>query len=75
MLMNCGHATQWTEGGVSIVELRQLVSIELDRTKMTADDAVVWVTSSPGGLSDVQHVRIALMGHARLEQEGIVRTD
>jgi hypothetical protein len=75
MLMNCGHATLWTEGGTSVVELHQLSSIELGRTKMTADDAVVWVTPSPGGLSDVQHVRIALMGHARLVQEGIVRTD
>ena len=75
MQMSCGHALLWTEGTARVVELRGLTSIELDHTRLTADNAVVWITPSAGGLGDEQRVRIALIGNARLEQGQIVRMD
>jgi hypothetical protein len=75
MEMKCGHALLWTEGAARVVELRGLTSIELDHTRLTADDAVVWIMPSAGGLGDEQRVRIALIGNARLLQGQIVRMD
>jgi LPS transport system D len=75
MLMECAHAQLWTEGTASVIELHRLKGIELPHAKLTGDDAVVWITPSPGGLVDEQQIRIALIGHARLDQAGIVRMD
>ena len=75
MEMSCGHALLWTEGAGRVVELRGLKSIELGHTRLSGDDAVVWIAPSAGGLGDEQRVRIALIGNARLEQDEIVRMD
>ena len=59
------HATTWTEGRGSVVELHGPIDIKLDHARLTADNAVVWLSRLPGGLLDEQRVEIALMGHAR----------
>jgi len=42
---------------------------------MSADDAVVWLTPNPGGPAGSHRVQISLLGHARLEQQGVLRLD
>jgi hypothetical protein len=69
------HATTWTEGRGSVVELHGPIDIKLDHARLTADNAVVWLSRLPGGLLDEQRVEIALMGHAKLTQENVVRTE
>ncbi|HSV13416.1 MAG TPA: LPS assembly protein LptD, partial [Tepidisphaeraceae bacterium] len=62
-------------GRTNVVELKGPVDIRLDHTRLTADNAVIWLHPLPGGLLDEQRVEISLIGNARLTQEGIVRTE
>jgi lipopolysaccharide export system protein LptA len=75
MQMNGSQATVWNEGRTNVVELKGPVEIHLDHTRLTADNAVVWLNPLPGGLLDEQRVQIALIGNARLSQDGIIRTE
>jgi hypothetical protein len=63
---------------VSVVELGSLnsaipVEIRIDRTVLKASSAVVWIARSRGTVVDSQEVRIALLGDASLEQDGVTR--
>jgi hypothetical protein len=77
--IKCDSANVWdqynVDGQVGVAELRGPVSIEVDHTKMSADNAVVWLNPNPGGTVDSHRVQIALIGHARLEQQGVLRLD
>ncbi len=73
--MSADHALVWSNQDTSIVEFPGPVSIELDRTRLSADRAVVWFSPAPGGLLDEQRVDIALIGNARLQQGDILRVD
>lgn len=73
--MNGSNARVWYEEKTSVVELLGPVHIELDHTRLTADNAVIWISPAPNGLLTEQHVEIALMGNAELRQGDIVRTE
>jgi hypothetical protein len=73
--LNGSHASVWYEEKTSVVELSGPVHIDLDHTRLTADNAVIWISPSPNGLLTEQRVEIALMGNAELRQGEIVRTE
>jgi lipopolysaccharide assembly outer membrane protein LptD (OstA) len=71
-------ATTWVDQAnaqVNIVQLEGGVTIELDRTKMSADSAVVWLTPIKGGLLEQQAAQVALLGNAVIEQPGQARRE
>jgi hypothetical protein len=72
LVMTAGKVLLWDDGKTSVVELAGPVHIELAHTKMSAENAVVWITS---GKSDAQRVEIVLLGKAELKQQGILRLD
>lgn len=78
-----GHqAATWPQPGVggqaesNVVQVTGPVEIRMDHTRMFADGAVVWLTPIRGTVIEQQRAEIALIGHARVEQEdvGIART-
>lgn len=65
-------------GVTSVVQLGETgsgstIQLAIDGTRMTAQAAVVWISRAPGTVSDSQLVRIALLGDAHLEQDGVIR--
>jgi hypothetical protein len=78
--IRAGRAATWDAGGTNVMELLGApqatggVVIDLDRTHMTADNAVVWLSASVGGQPDEQNVTIALLGHAQLQQPEVTRS-
>ena len=73
--MTCSTAYLWDHDSTSIAELHGPVRIELDHTKMLAENAVVWLSPYPGGPANSQKVQIALIGRAQLQQQGVLRLD
>jgi hypothetical protein len=72
--MTAARATTWTEEGTNVVMLEGPgVAIDLDRTRMTADRAVVWIRPTKGTLLQEQSAEIALLGNYTLDQQGQVR--
>jgi lipopolysaccharide export system protein LptA len=66
LLASAKHAGTWVSGQTNIVQLEGPVSIELDDLKLTADNAVIWMSPAPGGLLQEQQANIALIGNATL---------
>jgi lipopolysaccharide assembly outer membrane protein LptD (OstA) len=74
LIINADRATTWVDEGTNVVMLEGPgVSIELDRTKMTADRAVVWLSPAKGGLLQEQDAQIALLGNVNVDQQGQVQ--
>jgi hypothetical protein len=73
LLMTAAKSTVWNDGNTSIVELHGPVKIEVDRARMSAENAVVWITPDESGSG--QSVQIALIGKVQLKQEGVLRLD
>jgi hypothetical protein len=73
--MTGSRALLWSQETSNIIELHGPVTIELDHTHLSADDAVIWITAAPNGLLNEQHVEIALIGNAELRQGSVRRTD
>jgi hypothetical protein len=73
LVMTAARSIVWNSGNTSIVELQGPVKIELDRARMSADNAVVWMTPDSNG--QAQTVEIALLGKVELRQEGVIRFD
>ncbi len=73
IVLTAAKAIAWDEGKTSVVELQGPVKIEVDRARMSADNAVVWMTPDPSGTGET--VQIALLGKANLKQEGVLRLD
>ena len=67
-------ASTWSEGRTNIVQLDGPVTITLERAKLTANNAVVWLEESRGGQPGEEFVTIALVGDARIEQPQLART-
>jgi lipopolysaccharide assembly outer membrane protein LptD (OstA) len=65
----------WGDQKENTVEVKGPVTITLDQTKLSADNAVIWVKPATGGLAGEQRMDIALIGNAKLEQDTIVRTE
>lgn len=72
LLMSAQKATTWVEGDANVVMLEGPVTIDLDRTKMTADQAVVWLTPAKDSKLQEQEAQIALLGNITLNQQGQV---
>jgi hypothetical protein len=75
LVMKCAAAQVWDQGSTSVVELHGPVHIELERTKMSADNAVVWLMPNPDGAPDSHRIQIALLGGVKLQQAGVLRLD
>jgi hypothetical protein len=75
LVMKCSRAQLWDQGDTSVAELFGPVKLELDHTKMSAENAVVWIGPNPGGAPNSHRVQIALIGHAQLQQQGVLRFD
>src|SRR5260221_11852405 len=50
LLMSAETATTWVDGAVNVVMLDGPVTLDLDRTKMTADRAVGWLAPKEGAV-------------------------
>lgn len=75
LILNGTKAATWADGRVSIIQLTGPVSIDLSRTHLTADSAVIWVTPKANAIVQEQTAEIALIGNATLSQNGeIART-
>lgn len=66
-------------GTASVVQLGRVggdgpVRLRLDGTTLSASAAVVWISPAPNALVDRQLVRIALLGDALVEQDGVRRS-
>ncbi|MDB5290542.1 MAG: hypothetical protein JWL69_1783 [Phycisphaerales bacterium] len=61
-------AATWADGTTNIIQLTGRVTIELDRAKLSADGAVVWLSPVNPQNLEIQNAQIALIGNARLEQ-------
>jgi lipopolysaccharide export system protein LptA len=72
LFITAGSASTRQQGEGSIVEAQGNVSIELDRAKLSADSAVIWLPGA--GPNHSQQAQIALIGHAGVVQKGSTRT-
>lgn len=74
LLIKASKAYTWSSEETSIVQLEGPVTIELDKNKLSAKSAVIWITPLKGTVGDEQRAEIALIGEANLTQPtGIVR--
>src|SRR3954447_20682774 len=74
LIMQAAAATTWTDGATNVLVLEGPgTTLELDRTKMTADGAVVWLAPVKGSLLGEQQAQIALVGNAMIDQQGQVQ--
>src|SRR5687768_11018990 len=74
MLINGKSASTWSAGGANVIQVEGPVTIELDRVKLFAQRAAVWLEPVPGATADVQRVEIALIGDARVVGPQVVRS-
>jgi len=73
LLVTAKTATTWVDSANSQTNILQLeggIKIELDRTTLSADGAVVWLTPTKGAVLEDVEATIALIGNATLEQPG-----
>jgi hypothetical protein len=73
LLITAAKATTWVDPAdaqVNIVQLEGGVTIELDKTRITADGAVVWLKPVKGALLEEQAAEISLLGNASIDQPG-----
>lgn len=69
-----GTASVVQLGSVEAGAHGQTVSLRVDRTQLTAKSAIVWINPAPDTVGDKQLVRIALLGDAVVEQDGVRRS-
>jgi hypothetical protein len=74
LLIDSRTAATWQDGETSVVQLNGPVTLQLDTASLSADNAVLWLTPVRGSVIEQQRAEIALIGHARLEQDGVERT-
>ncbi len=75
LIANAPKAQTWLHDGAHIAMLQGPVSIDLDKNHLSADSAVLWITTLDRSVADLQRVEISLIGNARVEQpNGIVRS-
>ena len=67
-------AATWSGGGANVISLQGTVVITADRTRITADSAVIWLSPIPGSVLDEQQADIALIGNASLQQQDVTRS-
>jgi lipopolysaccharide export system protein LptA len=74
LVITAKAASTWTDGADGVVQLDGPVTIELDRTKLTADQAVVWLRETHDGQTGEQAVSVALLGNAVLQTPNATRS-
>jgi hypothetical protein len=67
-------AATWGEGSANVIQLSGPVVIEMDRTRMVADGAVVWLTPLRGSVIEQRRAEIVLLGNARVEMDEVSRS-
>lgn len=68
------NAATWQEEGASVATFAGPVQIKLDDATMSADSAVIWISSAAGIVPDTRFVEIALIGNAVLEHSTAKRS-
>ncbi|MDB5302731.1 MAG: hypothetical protein JWM97_280 [Phycisphaerales bacterium] len=68
LILTGKSAATWADGPTNIIQLTGPVTIELDRAKLSADGAVVWLSPINQQNLEIQNAQIALIGNARLEE-------
>ncbi|MGA2441495.1 MAG: LPS assembly protein LptD [Tepidisphaeraceae bacterium] len=66
LLVQASSASTWYAGDTNVIQLRGPVTITLDEETCQADQAVIWLTPTPGGLLREQTLDIVLIGNASL---------
>jgi lipopolysaccharide assembly outer membrane protein LptD (OstA) len=76
LIITANSASTWNDGKADIIQSEGAVTIDLDNTQLSADQAVVWLTRVPNSLVERYRVEIALLGNARLRQpaENVTRS-
>jgi hypothetical protein len=67
-------ASTWTEGRTTVILVDGEVNIELDRIKMSAKQAVIWITPVSIRNLEIQEAQIALFGDAKIQQGSAIRS-
>ena len=67
-------AITWTEGRTTVIQVDGEVNIELDRVKMSAKQAVIWITPVSIRNLEIQEAQIALFGDAKVQQGTAIRS-
>ncbi len=73
LLISAAKASTWVDSlntASNVVQLDGGVKIQLDRTTLTADQAVIWLTPVKTGVLEDTEAQIALVGNAVLDQQG-----
>ncbi len=70
LIIHADQASTWADGQTNIVQLETGVTIELDKVKLTADKAVIWLIPTKGAIFEEQQAQIALIGNAVIDQPG-----
>ncbi len=74
LTLTAKSAATWTDGTTTVIQLQGPIKIELDRAKMSAQRAVIWLVPVSQQNLDLQSLQVALIGDARIEQEQVTRT-
>ena len=76
LTINGSRLHTWTdEGGANVAMVEGPVSIDLDKTRMTARNAVVWISPVRNAPLGQERIEIALIGDANLAQpNGVTRS-
>jgi hypothetical protein len=68
------EASTWTQDRANVVQLEGPVRIELDKTVLTARQAVVWLEGVADGQPGEESVTVALLGEAKIQQPQATRS-
>ena len=75
LVVNGSRLHTWTDDDANVAMVEGPVTIELDKNRMSAQNAVIWVTPIRGGPIEQERVEIALIGDASLSQpNGVTRS-
>ena len=67
-------AVTWAERDTDVIQLEGGVRLEFDHATLSADRAVVWLSPEPGPEAGRRKVQVALIGDAKVIQDGAVRS-
>ena len=67
-------AATWTEKGSDVIQLEGPLTIETDRARLSARQAVIWLTALPEGQPGSQRAEMILLGDAEVQHQGAVRS-
>lgn len=72
--INCQSAFIWSRDTTQIILLEGPVSVTLDNARLSAQNAVLWLTPVPNAAPGQQHAEFVLLGDAKIEQNIAART-